>query len=215
MTPPVAVGGNFAANTTVGGFGGRAAQPQFAPGALNAFQNGIAPLQALPVLSNFQVQQNGNALRIVDQDGSVYVGSWRLASRNTDNGATEKWGLQNSDKQGKVQTPQTSAPPAMALADNLQAAQNYFFRVHGMNRTLKQSVVFTGSLLADYALSENVQQSFGGVVTGAYKNEQQVKTDLTNPTTQLPWSNMRITGTAIINRTNHLEVNAAPVTTTK
>jgi hypothetical protein len=60
-----------------------------------------------------------------------------------------------------------------------------------------------------------VQQSFGGAVGGAYKNEQQVKMELTNQTEQLPWSNIRIAGMAVINRTNHVEVNATPVTPTK
>jgi hypothetical protein len=193
-----------------------AAQPQFASqlqNVQNAFQNSVTPSQAVPVLSNFQVQQNGNALRIVDQDGSVYVGSWRPANLATVHGTAEKEGLQSSDKQSVTKTPPTSAPPAMALADNLQAAQNYFFRVHGMNRSLKQSVVFTGSLFVNFALSGNLKQSFGGAVGGggggAYNLNQQ-KIEPTNQAAQLPWSNLRISGTAVINRTNHVEVNALP-----
>ncbi|HSY44182.1 MAG TPA: hypothetical protein VK811_09760 [Candidatus Acidoferrum sp.] len=191
-------------------FGSAAAQPQLAGAVQNAFQNSTTPSQAIPVLSNFQVQQNGNALRIVDQDGSVYVGSWRLASQSANNENARKQALLNLDM--AKSSPQTSAPPALALADNLQAAQNYFFRVHGMNRTLKLSVVFTGSLLANFAPSGSAQQTFGG---GVYTNEHQVKTDLTNQAVQLPWPSLRISGTAVINRTNHIEVNATPVTTTK
>jgi hypothetical protein len=220
MTPPPATAGEtFATDAVHEGVESptvkAAAQRQFRSELQNAFQNSVAPSQTLPVLSNFQVQQNGNALQIVDRDGSVYVGSWRLANQVVVTGIAGKLGPQNSGKQSITKTPQTSAPPVIALADNLQAARNYFFRVHGMNRTLKQSVVFTGSLLVNYALSENVQQSFGGAVGGAYKNEQQVKMELTNQTEQLPWSNMRIAGMAVINRTNHVEVNATPVTPTK
>lgn len=192
-----------------------AAQPQFGPGSQNNFQNSVAPSQNLPVLSNFQVQQNGNALRIVDQDGSVYVGSWRLTSQSANNGNVEKRALLNLNMaKASLQAP---TPPAGALANNLQAAQNYFFRVHGMNRTLKQNVVFTGNLLANVALSDNVQPGFGGggVGGGANISSQLVKTEQTNQVAQLPWSNLRIAGTAVINRTNHIEVNATPVTPMK
>jgi hypothetical protein len=220
MTPPPStIGGTFNSSVTHGeveSFAVKAAtQREYGSELQNAFQNSVAPSQTLPVLSNFQVQQNGNALRIVDQDGSVYVGSWRLANQVANNGVVEKQRLQNSDNQSTAKTSQTSAPPAVALADNLQAAQNYIFRVHGMNRTLKQGVVFTGNFLADYALSENVQQSFGGGIAGTYKNEQQLKFELTNQIAQLPWSNLRIAGTAVVNRTNHIEVNATPVSSVK
>jgi hypothetical protein len=174
------------------------AEPAARPNALQNFQNNITPSQAVPVLSNFQVQQNGNALRIVDQDGSVYSGSWRLANRAAN-----------------TRNQPTPAPSARSLEDNLQAAQNYLFRVHGMNRTLRQSVVFTGSLLGNFALSQNAQQSFGGIGGSFSTNQPQVKSALTNQTAQLPWSNLRIAGTAVVNRTNHIEVNASPVVPTK
>ena len=48
---------------------------QFRFGLQNAFKNTIAPAKAVPVLVNFQVQQNGSAIRVVDADGSVYDGS--------------------------------------------------------------------------------------------------------------------------------------------
>jgi hypothetical protein len=216
-TPPVTVGGVFTPSAVREEVevppAGRTAQPQLGSGLQNAFQNSIAASQALPVLSNFQVQQNGSALRIVDRDGSVYVGSWRLANLATVNGIVEEQALQNSDKQSATGTPQTSAPPAVALADNVQAAQNYFFRVHGINRTLNQSVVFTGNLLANFAVSGNLQQGFGG---GAANNAYyQLKIEPTNQAAQLPWSNLRIAGTAAINRTNHIEVNATPVAPAK
>ena len=217
--PPSTVGGTFNSSVTheevESPVAKAAAQREYVSELQNAFQNSVAPSQTLPVLSNFQVRQNGNALRIIDQDGSVYVGSWRLANQVANNGVIQKQRLQNSDNQSTAKTPQTSAPPALALSDNLQAAQNYIFRVHGMNRTLKKSVVFTGSLLANYVLSENVQQSFGGGIAGTYKNEQQLKFELTNQIAQLPWSNLRITGTAVINRTNHIEVNATPASPAK
>jgi len=217
MTPPPAVAGETAETpATREAFESpvteTATQPQLGIVSQNAFRNGITPSQNLPVLSNFQVQQSGKALRIVDEDGSVYVGSWRLADNGVHNEIVEQRALQNSDKQGIAKTSQTPVPPTGTLSDNLQAAQNYLFRVRGMNRTLKLNVVFTGSLLANYALSGNMQQTFGGAVANANRNEQQVKTDMTNQNAQLPWYNLRITGTAVVNRTNYIEVNAEPVT---
>jgi hypothetical protein len=198
MAPPAAAAGEmFATDSTRMAFKS-SAEPAARPNALQNFQNNAKPSQAAPVLLNFQVQQNGNALRIVDQDGSVYSGTWRLANRTAD-----------------TKTQQTSAPSARSLEDNLQSAQNYLFRVHGMNRTLRQSVVFTGSLLGNFVLSGNTQQSFGGIGGSFSTNQPQVKSALTNQMAQLPWSNLRIAGTAVVNRTNHIEVNASPVVPAK
>jgi len=90
------------------------------------------------------------------------------------------------------------------VRDELQASQNYFFRVTGTNLTLKQNVVFAGSLLANFNAATNEQQainrngSFGG---------GQLPLALTN---QLPWSNSRIAGTAVVSDTNSIEINAVP-----
>jgi len=87
--------------------------------------------------------------------------------------------------------------------DQSQAAQNYFFRVSGMNQTLKQNVVFAGNLLVPSNLTMSGQRQFnnGGDVGG------QVQSALTN---QLPWSNSIIAGTAVVADTNHIEINAVP-----
>jgi hypothetical protein len=42
-----------------------------------------------------------------------------------------------------------------------------------------------------------------------------MKSGSTNQTAQLPWSSLRIAGTAVIDRTNHIQINAAPVTPAK
>jgi hypothetical protein len=84
-----------------------------------------------------------------------------------------------------------------------------------MNRTLRQSVVFTGSLLGNFVLSQNTQQSFGSIGGSFNTNQPQVKPALTNQTAQLPWSSLRIAGTATINRTNRIKVDAAPVAPAK
>ena len=187
---------------TVQNAGELAANRPAAPAALqnpafglqNSFTNTIAPANAAPVLMNFQVQQNAGTIRVVDQDGSVYDGS--LLPENVVAQA--------------VPAPATSQAPVAALPEIQnkdlsaakkvsQAAQNYFFRVAGTNRTLQQNVVFSGTLLAVSSASTNLQLSF--------RDSGHAQLELTN---QLPWSGSRIAGTAVIAGTNNIEINAVP-----
>ncbi len=185
-----------------------AASHNFALNLQNAFKNTIAPAQAVPVLVNFQVQQNGNAVRVVDADGSVYDGLLQPES---------------AVAQNEPAPAATPALPVTALAeveraktsasrDESQAAQNYFFRVTGMNQTLKQNVVFAGNLLAMASTATNLQQSLSGRggLGGGSAGGSQLQPALTNQN-QLPWSNSRIAGTAVIAGTNHIEINAVPL----
>jgi hypothetical protein len=172
------------------------------------FKSYAVSTQATSVLQSFQVQQNGNTLSVVDRDGSVYNGSVQ----------PEKKIVRN--QQVPVQTP----PGAVALrqaraaspADNQQQpAQNYFFRVAGMNRTLKQNVVFTGNLLANNAVPQTAQTSnFLGAVGGGGGGGTagQIQQAAANQSQQNLLSNSRIVGTAVIDRTNQIEINAIPVT---
>ena len=174
----------------------------------NSYKNTIAPTKASAVLANFQVQQNGNAIRVVDADGSVYDGA--LQPENVV-AQTEQVSA------GTVSTP-AGAPTgvdrqkAVPTRDEPQMTQNYFFRVSGTNLTLKQNVVFAGNLLANSIASANGQQAnnrngnFGGGGGGGGVGGQ-LQSAITN---QLPWSNSRIAGTAVVSDTNNIEINAVP-----
>jgi hypothetical protein len=174
-----------------------------APGSQNAFKNTIAPAQAVPVLVNFQVQQNGSAVRVVDADGSVYDGSL----------LPERAVAQNEPAPAAMPPSPVTAPAqverakTIASRDQSQTAQNYFFRVTGTNQTLRQNVVFAGNLLAIASTTTNLPQTFGG--NGGLGGGQ-LQPALTNQN-QLPWSNSRIAGTAVIAETNHIEINAMPL----
>ena len=73
-----------------------------------------------PVLAAFAWQQNGNAIAVVDSDGSVYSG---------------------------LLQPTESLTKDIGVVSNLPAAaQNFSFRVTGANRSLQQNVVFAGNL---------------------------------------------------------------------
>jgi len=125
----------------------------------------------------------------------------------------------------------------IAAQDALQIAQNYFFHVYGTNRTTKQTVSFTGSLGANVIPADSAKLAFrltnspanagggafggsdaggfgggggggGGMAGGTF---DRTKSESTNQVAQLPWADLRITGTAVVSQTNRIPVNAAPV----
>jgi hypothetical protein len=199
----------------------------------NVFKNSIEPSQASPVLSNFQVQQNGNAIRLVDQDGSFYDGSLELANQTVEKSEDQAALNANTRAVQNAVTVVAGLPSQQITAaqDALQLAQNYFFHVYGTNRTVKQTVSFTGRLTMNFVPTSNAKLSFrltdntantggggfggggggggGGVTVGGVLDR--TKSEATNQMTQLPWSSLRITGTAVINQTNRIQVDAAPV----
>jgi hypothetical protein len=169
---------------------GTAASQNSPFGLQNNFKNTVVQKKIAVVLANFQVQQNGNAIRIVDQDGSVYDGSF-AGAQMTPTGTMPTQVEQEKSIAGRVEP---NIEP--------QTTQNYFFRVSGTNQTLKQNVVFAGSLLANSNAMKNLQQ-FNGTVGGS-----QWQSSITN---QLPWSSSRIAGTAVVADTNNIEIKAVPL----
>jgi hypothetical protein len=75
------------------------------------------------VLANFQVQQNGNAIRVVDADGSVYDGVLLADDAVAQNGPAAV-----VPAAPPVVAPAQSMEPAQNLANRNEspAAQNYF-----------------------------------------------------------------------------------------
>ena len=82
-----------------------------------------APLNVapqMPVLVSFQVEQSGTNMRIMDRDGSIYLGALKP----------------------------TNVVSTVALKDEKAQIDNslaYYFRVQGTNRTLNSDVVLTGN----------------------------------------------------------------------
>ena len=146
------------------------------------------------VLVSFRVEQNGNAMKVVDADGSVYTGSVQFAQPTNAVAAVDA--LKN-------------APSTATIADShalLPAAQNNFFRVVGTNRNLKQNVIFSGNFVpltnSQFGLGGKGFGGGGGAGGGRrVANPQPVETLL---------SNSRITGTAVIGNQKAIEVNATP-----
>jgi hypothetical protein len=176
-----------------------AASHNLAFGLQNSFKNTSAPGNAAPVLANFQVQQIAGAIRVVDQDGSVYDGSLL-----PENAVAQAGPVPAATPAPVAALPEIQDKDLSAAKKVSQAAQNYFFRVAGTNRTLQQNVVFTGNLLAISSAATNMQLSFLGA--GGFGGGR-AQSELTN---QLPWSGSRIAGTAVIAGTNNIEINAVP-----
>ncbi len=163
------------------------------------FKNAAVASKVAPVLANFQFNQSGTAISVVDNDGSVYRGYLMAGETPTEkllDAAKKSPGVQDKDAAAKSQG---------------GAAQNYFFRVAGTNRSLNQNVVFTGNVLAltnPVALAEqNRRGGFGG---GSGGGNLQLSDGNASPSQLGIFSNSRIQGTAVINTTNSIEINAVP-----
>ena len=159
-----------------------------------------------PVLASFEVRQNGNALAVVDRDGSVYSGF-----------------IQPEMPAAQSVPPAAAVPPAekdkdaSALKSERPAAQsvlaqnNYFFRVAGQNRTSKQNVVFVGNMIPLTNTLLNASQNQPGRSAG-FNGALLLVTNNQNSRLQSAlFSNVRITGTVTVDATNRMEINAMPV----
>jgi hypothetical protein len=137
------------------------------------------------VLTSFRLEQNGNLLRVVDDDGSVYTGALQV--------------LKNPI------APPLGISPAVAAAETRakRAPSNYSFRVAGTNRNLNQNVVFSGTLIPlTNALLPGSNVAFGGGA-GAGGNRSMPGQPLL--------LNARISGQVIIGNQRGIPVNATPV----
>ena len=156
------------------------------------FRNAVA--NTAPVLVSFELQQNGSNIAVVDADGSIYQGS-----------------LQTNSAIAQNQVP-VAAPPGAAqsqisnVANNqVVAGNNFYFRVAGQNRTSKQNVVFTGNLLP--LAGGTVNSQAGGTVNNSAGGGEMSQAQNT-----AIFSNSRIAGTATVDTTNQIEINALPTT---
>lgn len=154
---------------------------------------------APPVLDEFTVTQTGEALTIVDRDGSVYKGFARQAPadrqavnsanvessnpiqlvRNSGNGGRAGATLNQSALNRAYE--ENAAPPISNIIQNLGGAQtvqmqngieplNYVFRVEGTNRSLNQRVVFTGNIFQNTAAYNNAGYNFVNTVPNTVQN---------------------------------------------
>jgi hypothetical protein len=171
-------------------------------GALqNSFRNNAVAARSTVVLAKFLVQQTGNAIRVMDADGSVYEGAVLENNAN----APVSAGLPELPQEKSEAVRQNAA--ANGGRQSAAAAQNYLFRVAGTNVTLKQTVVFTGNLIfSNHApiagmSATNIAAQSGAILSAQQSNQNRPPSTL--------WSNVRIAGTAVVSLTNVIPIDAS------
>jgi len=190
--------------------------------AQNYRQNFNSP-PAPAVLNSFQFEQLAGAVRIVDADGSVYVGTVTTGGEADDYSARPKQDQSGARSEPESRTAGSSrqfqAAPAIiaeersrkpaaedeARARAGQAAasqQQVFFRVSGTNRSLNQTVVFTGNALVQGA--PPAAQALNQTATG--REPAQEKAAQAVPLAPI----LRIEGRASIGGRSQVPVEAVP-----
>jgi hypothetical protein len=178
----------------------------------------IAPRPISPVLANFRLEQTGRQLRVVDSDGSTYVGetdaspafwagpvaaSAEQGSRSgvyaAGAGSQKIEAVQLFKSDGKL-----NQLPAAAKSVAESQMQNTLYRVAGTNRTLNQTVEFTWSFVA---------MTNEPIVAQAEKIGVDLNKDGKKLPNQLPGQlqNSFITGRAQFGTGKEIEINAVPV----
>jgi hypothetical protein len=159
-----------------------------------------AKLGVAPALTSFRTEQSGDNFRVIDADGSVYIGSVTLADKKR------------------------------AVDGTLAPAQARSFRVSGTNLTRRQPVVFTGNLVVDDQSESNGNALASGtiVVGGGFGGGGFASAGTNPPAPETPLASapgaaqsasitgtppqpprFRLEGRAFIG-TNEIEINAMP-----
>ena len=141
------------------------------------------------------MEQNGNRIRIVDGDGSIYSGSVQLATQT----------LFRLSRDARETEPDQKRSPQQTTWDGTQAPLCYLFQVSGTNRSLKQSVTFNGNVLATDTLA--VSQAWSNAMAAKGSAPPALMNHF-----RLPLENSRISGTAVINNLETRQINAVPAT---
>lgn len=157
------------------------------------------------VLANFQVEQTGNQLRVIDGDGSTYLGE-------VESQATAQSVIVASEIKGrervklKQEDKLTAGRFGVTPLSEQEAGQNFAYRVAGTNRTLNRQVVFAWNFMPltnELAAAQIKASGRGGNV---WQNNL--------PAQQFPLllNNSSINGRAQLGGAKEIEINAVPVT---
>jgi hypothetical protein len=150
--------------------------------ALQSFRNNAQVTRAANVLNTFQVQQQGDEIRVLDADGSTYTGKIEQSTKSAE--------LDSRITARRDAARQTRAYAAKAASENESAAAQSYFRATGYNVSLKKTVVFEGNYAAPPA-----QQP----ATATSNDRQQVESSR---------DRARIVGTVRVNGEAPVEVDA-------
>jgi hypothetical protein len=148
---PPAGADSKAKSDTMSGVAPPVAQPSSAAGlgtkqqfsqqsALQSFRNNAQLSRSANVLNTFQVQQEGNEIRVLDADGSTYTGKIEQLAKSAeaDSRITAR----------RDAAKQTRSYAAKTTPENESAAPQSYFRAAGFNVSLKKTLVFEGNYAA-------------------------------------------------------------------
>lgn len=98
------------------------------------------------VLTSFQLVRNGDNIRVIDSDGSVYEGSISRGDLRLAEDLEEKRTESLNKRYGLARQPAPAQNMAFLGVEPKpgQPDSSFFFQVTGTNRTLNQAVTFTG-----------------------------------------------------------------------
>lgn len=154
--PPPISGGVYFENKLVSAEEKNEAPTPVAPGQPALRRNFQSPPRPA-VLTQFQVEQNGNEVRFIDQDGSVYVGQMVAATDEVSSLADAK---KEADKKEMVKTKAAEAQyyiQGAQRAGGVGGGGQNSFRASGLNVTLNQNVIISGEFLNQPALAGKKQ----------------------------------------------------------
>ena len=105
-----------------------------------SFRNNAQVSVGANVLNTFQVQQEGNEIRVLDADGSTYTGKIEQSVKGAE--------LDSRIAAQREVAKQTPRYAAKAVGENKPASPQSYFRATGYNVSLKKTLVFEGNYAA-------------------------------------------------------------------
>jgi hypothetical protein len=173
------------------------------------------PFQA--ILSSFEVEQTGAALRVIDADGSVYEGNFVAAGATPESKGGINSGIREQSKSGSgdqktVKKESVSQNRALKentvllrkSADESTNWQNVAFRAVGTNRSLNKMVVFNGNFLLNSAAASN--SNFGVQNQPSSKNDS-----FRGDPNSFDLLRAPISGNVVVGGSNPIQLDAKPV----
>jgi hypothetical protein len=105
--------------------------------AVQSFRNNTQVSQTANVLNTFQVQQQGNEIRVFDADGSTYTGKIEQSAKSAE--------LNSRITGRRDATKQRESFAAKAVGESQSSGPQSHFRATGYNLSLKKTLVFEGN----------------------------------------------------------------------
>jgi hypothetical protein len=108
--------------------------------AVQSFRNNAQVSRSVNVLNTFQVQQQGNEIRVLDADGSTYTGKIEQLAKSAE--------LDSRITARRAMAKQARRHDAQGAGETESAAPQSSFRATGYNVSLKKTLVFEGNYTA-------------------------------------------------------------------